>query len=204
MIKNEKPFLTENEKIALTLNNAGDGKGLIMDMSGKTVEDSIRDNVIKKANKEIEVYAEAFNKHAKELEETVNKLSLSPENLEIMPIGNYILVKEFKTNPFQRIVRDSKTGLITDIGGMAPVFKNTDSGEMDIEEAFILSGAVYEVGPDCKWIKPGDAVMFTKPSMVPLPFYRAGLVLVNETRILAVINESLSERFNKIKNYDNK
>lgn len=201
MIKNENPFMTEKERIALAMNQ--DGNALIMDMKGTTAEDVIKEETIKKINKEMEIYADTFNNHVQKLEESVNKLSLNPENLEIMPIGNYVIVKEFSTNPFQRIKRDSKTGLITDLGGMAPVFQNTDSGETDIEDAFVLTGNVVEVGPDCKWVKEGDAVMFTKPSQVPLPFFKVGLSLVNETRILAVINEGLSQRFEEIKNQQN-
>jgi hypothetical protein len=198
MIENNKPLFTEKEKIAMALNNAGDGEGLILDMSGTTAEDVIRKDNINKFNKQAEVYSDNFKKHAEELENTVNNLSLNPENLEIMPIGNYVLIKEFKTNPFQKMV--TQNGIITDLGGAAPVFKNTDNGEYEVEESFILTGAVQEVGPECKWLKPGDAVFYTKPSSVPIPFYKAGLTLVNETRILAVINENLSKRFDEIKN----
>lgn len=192
-------LMTEKEQLANALANAAGKEGIVVDMSGKTSEDIAREMNVKNFNKQVDVYAESFKKHTEQLEESVNKLSLNPENLEIMPIGNYVLIKGFSTNPFQRIVKNS-TGLIVDMGGAAPVFKNTDSGEVEEEEAFILTGAVQEVGPECKWLKPGDAVFYTKPSMVPIPFYRTGLVLVNETRILAVINENLATRFEQIKN----
>lgn len=195
----ENVLMTEKAKLANALMNAEGKEGIVVDMSGKTSEDVTREINVRNFNKQVDVYAENFQKHTKDLEETVNKLSFNPENLEIMPIGNYVLIKEFPTNPFQRMVKNEH-GLITDLGGAAPVFKNTDSGETEIEEAFILTGAVQEVGPECKWLKPGDAVFYSKPSMVPIPFYRAGLVLVNETRILAVVNELLSERFESIKN----
>jgi hypothetical protein len=42
--------------------------------------------------------------------------------------------------------------------------------------------------------------MYTKPSAVPVPFYKQGLILVNETRVLVTINQGLTERFNKLKN----
>ena len=195
----ENGLMTEKEQLANALANAAGKEGIVVDMSGKTSEDIAREVNVKNFNKQVDVYAESFKKHTEQLEESVNRLSLNPENLEIMPIGNYVLIKSFSTNPFQRIVKNSN-GLIVDMGGAAPVFKNTDSGEVEEEEAFILTGAVQEVGPECKWLKPGDAVFYTKPSMVPIPFYRAGLVLVNETRILAVINENLATRFEQIKN----
>ena len=195
----ENGLMSEKEQLANAMMNAAGKEGIVVDMSGKTSEDIAKEINVKNFNKQVDVYAESFKKHTEQLEESVNRLSLNPENLEIMPIGNYVLVKSFSTNPFQRIVKNSN-GLIVDMGGAAPVFKNTDSGEVEEEEAFILTGAVQEVGPECKWLKPGDAVFYTKPSMVPIPFYRAGLVLVNETRILAVINENLAARFEQIKN----
>lgn len=195
----ENGLMSEKEQLANAMMNAAGKEGIVVDMSGKTSEDIAKEINVKNFNKQVDVYAESFKKHTEQLEESVNRLSLNPENLEIMPIGNYVLIKSFSTNPFQRIVKNS-TGLIVDMGGAAPVFKNTDSGEVEEEEAFILTGAVQEVGPECKWLKPGDAVFYTKPSMVPIPFYRAGLVLVNETRILAVINENLAARFEQIKN----
>jgi hypothetical protein len=42
--------------------------------------------------------------------------------------------------------------------------------------------------------------MYVKMSEVPVPFYKQGLVLVNETRALVTINEGLTERFKEIKN----
>jgi hypothetical protein len=37
--------------------------------------------------------------------------------------------------------------------------------------------------------------MWTKTSEVPVPFFRQGLVLVNENRVIVTINEGLKERF---------
>ena len=117
------------------------------------------------------------------------------ENVEIMPIGNYILVKQFDENPFQRIVKDPNSGLILDTGGFAAEYKNTDNGKIEEEESFIKVGVIQEVGPECKWCKEGDAVFYTKPSAVPVPFYKQNLQLISENRALAVVNENLKETF---------
>lgn len=198
MVENNKPLLTENEKIALVMNNAGDGQGLIMDMSGKTADEVMKDEMVNKFNDQVDMYVEKFNEHSKNLEKYVDNISKNVEEIEIMPLGNYVLIKEFEQNPFQRIVRDS-SGLITDLGGMKPIFKNTDNGEIEEEEQFIKVGVVQEVGPECKYLQPGDAVFYSKPSAIPVPFYKQKLIQVNETRVLAVVNDSLTERFNKIK-----
>jgi hypothetical protein len=78
---------------------------------------------------------------------------------------------------------------------MAPTYKSNDSGQWEEEEQFIFQGTVVEVGPEVKWLKPNDIVMWTKPSEVPIPFFRLGLVQVNESRVLCVINDNLNERF---------
>ena len=196
----ERPILTENEKLALRM--AGDTTTRIMTMDGKTADDVIEERNVKNFNKQVDDYVQKLNEHATNLEEYSRKIAENVEKIEIMPIGNYILVKEFDENPFQRIVRDNKSGLILDLGGQKPQYKNTDNGEIEEEESFIKVGVIQEVGPECKWCKPTDTVMYTKPTAVPVPFYKQGLILVNETRILVTVNEGLTERFNKLKKND--
>lgn len=186
------PILSEKEKIAMM---QGD-PSLIVSMDGKTAEDVIEERNVKNFNNQVDQYVERFEKHSTNLQEFAEKVNNNVNTIEIMPIANYLLVKQFEENPFQRIVRDSKSGLILDLGGMKPEYKNTDNGEIEEEEQFIKVGVIQEVGPECKWCIPGDTVFYTKPSAVPVPFYKQQLILVNENRILAVVNEGLSKRFN--------
>ena len=193
----DRPILSENEKIALM--NAGESTSRIMTLDGKTADDVIEERNVKNFNKQVDEYVEKLNEHSANLEEYSKKVANNIESIEIMPIGNYILVKLFDENPFQRIVKDPNSGLILDLGGAKPQYKNTDNGEIEEEENFIKVGVVQEVGPECKWIQPNDTIFATKPSLVPIPFYKQNLQLVNETRVLAVVNEGLTERFNKSK-----
>ena len=192
---NEHPILSENEKIAMRV--AGDTTSRIMTLDGRTSDDIIEERNVKHFNEQVDSLAEKFEKHATNLNEFAEKVNKNVENIEIMPIGNYVLCKQFEENPFQRIVRDSKSGLILDMGGMAPQYKNTDNGEIEEEEQFIKVGVIQEVGPDCKWCRPEDTIFFTKNSAVPVPFYKQNLQLVYENRVLAVVNEKLTERFSK-------
>ena len=193
----ERPILTENEKIAWRM--SGDSTSRVMTLDGKTAEDVIKERNVKNFNEQVDNYVDKLNKHSENLENYSKRIAEDIDNIEIMPIGNYILVKEFEENPFQRIVKDSTSGLILDLGGQKPQYKNTDNGQIEEEESFIKVGVIQEVGPDCKWCRPNDTVMYTKPSAVPVPFYKQGLILVNETRVLVTINQGLTERFNKIK-----
>lgn len=186
------------EKLAMDL--AGESTTRIMALDGTTAEDVINKRNIEKLNNMIDAYAEKFDQRSANIESFAQKINDNVQNIEIMPLGSYVLVKQFDENPFQRIVRDSKSGLIIDTGGLAPEYKNTDNGQIEEEEPFILVGVVQEIGPECKYLQPGDAVFYSKPSAIPVPFYKQKLIQVNETRVLAVVNEFLTERFNKIKN----
>ena len=185
------------EKLAMDL--AGESTTRIMALDGTTAEDVINKRNTEKFNEMVDAYTEKFQEHSTNIERFAERINENVNNIEIMPLGCYVLVKQFNENPFQRIVRDSKSGLIIDTGGLKPQYKNTDNGEIEEEESFILVGVVQEVGPECKYLQPGDAVFYTKNSCVPVPFYKQNLIQVSETRILAVVNDSLTERFNKIK-----
>ena len=193
----EHPVLSENEKIAMQV--AGESTSRVMTLDGRTADDIIAERNTKRANEEIEKFNEKIDKQFTNVEEFAKKVNENMSNIEIMPIGNYVLCKQFEENPFQRIVRDSKSGLILDMGGMAPQYKNTDNGQIEEEENIIKVGVIQEVGPECKWCQPDDTIFFTKNSAVPVPFYKQNLQLVCENRVLAVVNENLTERFNKNK-----
>lgn len=192
----DRPILSENEKLAYA--TMGDSTTRVMTLDGKTANDVIKERNTKKFNEQVDMYAEKLNEHSQKLVEYSNMIAENVDKIEIMPIGNYVLVKQFDENPFQRIVMQGS--IITDLGGQKPIYKNTDNGQIEEEESFILVGVIQEVGPECKWCRPNDTIMYTKPSACPVPFYKQGLVLVNETRVLVTINEGLTERFNEIKN----
>ena len=185
------------EKLAMDL--AGESTTRIMALDGTTAEDVIKKRTTEKLNNMIDAYAEKFDQRSEQIESFAQKINDNVQNIEIMPLGSYILVKQFEENPFQRIVRDAKSGLIIDTGGFAPEYKNTDNGHIEEEEQFIKVGVVQESGYKCEAIQPGDTVFYTKVSAVPVPFYKQGLELINETRVLAVVNSFLTERFNNIK-----
>lgn len=186
------------EKLAMDL--AGESTSRIVALDGTTAEDVINKRNTERFNNMVDQYAEEFDKHSANIEEFAKRVNDNVQNIEIMPLQTYVLVKEFEENPFQRIVKDAKSGLIIDTGGLAPQYKNTDNGQIEEEEQFIKVGVVQEVGPECKYLKEGDAVFYPKNASIPVPFYKQKLIQINETRVLAVVNEGLTDRFNAIKN----
>ena len=191
----ERPILSDNEKIALM--NAGESTSRIMTLDGKTAEDVIEERNVRKFNEQVDAYVEKLNEHAANLEEYTKQVAENVEKIEIMPLGSNLIVKLFEENPFQRIVKQGS--LIVDLGGQKPQYKNTDNGNIEEEENFVKVGVVQEVGPECKYIKPGDTVFTSKPSLVPIPFYKQNLHYLSEMRVLAVVNEGLTKRFQEIK-----
>lgn len=63
----------------------------------------------------------------------------------------------------------------------------------------IITGAIQEVGPEVKYLQVGDVIMYRKETAMPVPFYKQGLMCIAENQVIAVVNEGLEKRFNKIK-----
>ena len=167
------------------------------DMNKLDVETIAKNEAIADYNNRVNDYVEKFENHVNELERHAEEVNCRIETLEIKPIFNYVLVKPYDVNPFQRIEKEGD--IYTGLGGKNPVYKNTDNGQWEEEENMIKVGTVLEVGTEVKNVRVGDTVMWTKPSGVPVPFFRQGLILVNENRIMVVINEKLEERFSNNK-----
>ena len=198
MEKNVRLNLTENEKIAQSIVGL-ESEGTRMNMANtQSIEEMIEREKAAKFNDQVEEYIEKFDKHANILKEYAESFNENMNSIEIKPMFARILVKPFEQNPFQKIKR-SDSGLIIDMGGMAPTYKNSDTGEWEEEKQFIVTGTVVDCGPDVKYLNQGDVVFYRVDTSVPVPFFKQGLVSLAENQIIAVVNEGLTDRFNKIK-----
>ena len=198
MEKNVRLNLTENEKIAQSIVGL-ESEGIRMNMADtQSIEEMIEREKAAKFNDQVEEYIEKFDKHANILKEYAESFNENMNSIEIKPMFARILVKPFNQNPFQKIKR-SDSGLIIDMGGMAPTYKNSDTGEWEEEKQFIVTGTVVDCGPDVKYLSQGDVVFYRVDTSVPVPFFRQGLVSLSENQIIAVVNEGLNDRFNKRK-----
>ena len=186
----ERMELNSNEKLALKVNGMeGNGKHFVV--NGISADQTLAKEKQAKLNSTIDSYVEKFDNHAKTLEDYANKISETINGLEIMPMTNHVLVKPFEKNPFQQI-KVTESGIITDLGGMTPEVKSNETGQLEEEQQFIKVGTVIETGPKCEFLKEG--VFFTVASEMMVPFFRQGFVVVNENRIIAVVNEGLTNR----------
>lgn len=146
-----------------------------------------------KIEQDINDVKEKYEKHLAQLEKDTKQIQGDFNKLEIMPLTSYVLIKPFESNPFQKISK-SESGLIIDSGGIAPSFKSQETGDMIDANQYIKVGLVTEVGTECKFLKPGDVVFYNIASEVQVPFFKFGFVIVAEQRILAVVNEGLTDR----------
>ncbi len=194
MAKDKRLIMTQDEKMAQDIFGTD---GINFNMAENRIEDLFEKEKARKFNSQVDEYAERLEKHVEGLKDVANNLG-DISNVEIKPMFNRILITPFKQNPFQRIKVEN--GIITDMGGLAPQFKNMDNGRIEEMEQMIITGAVQEVGPEVKYIVPGDVIMYRKETAMPVPFFKQGLMCIAETQVIAVVNEGLETRFNEIKN----
>lgn len=191
--------LNSNEKLALATTGM-EGTGQHFVMNGESADQILTREKQLKFNTAVDDYVDKFEKHNKALEDYAKNLSEDMHGLEIMPMFSYALIKPFETNPFQQIKISKNSGIITDLGGLTPTYKSNETGEIEEEEQYIKVGTVIEVGHKCEFLKEGDIVFYTIASECMVPFFKQGFVVVAEQRIIAVVNEKLTERRDNLKN----
>lgn len=196
MSKNVRLQMTSEEKMAQDILGTS---GINFNMSEGKIEDLIKRDKQNKFNEQVDKYTEELKSHVDGLQKVAEDMGANMELIEIKPLFNKILIKPFEQNPFQRIVIDKKSNLVIDTGGLAPEHFNQDNGKQEKDEQMIIVGAVQEVGPDVKYLVPGDIIMYYKGSAMPVPFYKQGFWCLSETQVITVVNEGLEERFNKTK-----
>ena len=187
--------LSEQEKLARKVSKV-DSDAVFFNMDDKTLDEHIDNMKREKWNDGVQKIEDKFANHEAKLQEAADEYAKNLNGVQIMPVANYVIVRPFKENPFQKVKVDPSSGLIIDLGGMVPEYTSNQTGEYEEAEQMIKVGVVIEAGPECKWLRSGDTIMWYVPNEVVIPFYNFGFRLVNETRAICVINDDLNERFN--------
>ena len=117
-------------------------------------------------------------------EEILSKL----ETLEMLPVGVNLIILPYPENPYKKFIEGN---IIVDTSS---IFLNPDTGEMDKNELLVKAAKVIEVGPDCKYVRPGDDVFYPTRVTSPIPFMSMGYLLINEPNIVTFIGQNLKER----------
>lgn len=192
MANNMKMYENSTGNIVNTILGA-DTNAQTMILDEKYFDEKTKREQSSKIEQDINDVKEKYEKHLAQLEEDTKQIQGDFNKLEIMPLTSYVLIKPFESNPFQKINK-LESGLIIDSGGIAPSFKSQETGDMIDANQYIKVGLVTEVGAECKFLKPGDVVFYNIASEVQVPFFKFGFVIVAEQRILAVVNEGLTDR----------
>lgn len=187
--------LNGNERVAQSLIGM-ESTGTPIVVNGQSADVILANEKKSKFNTQVDEYVDKFEKHNKALEDYAKEISKDINGLEILPMGSYVLIKPFDENPFQKVTIES--GIITDLGGFTPQYKSHEDGQIHEEEQFVKVGTVIESGYNCKFVQTGDVVFYTASSEVMVPFFKQGFVVVDEKRLLAVVNEQLTDRKNQI------
>lgn len=189
--------LSQPEQLARAISGL-EGNTTFFNPDVKTLDEMVEDRNRNMWNDKVEEMNKAFDEHSKKLQDYADEYAAKLNGVEIMPVNAGILVQPYDENPFQK-VKVTDSGIIYDLGGKRPEYKNTDTGEFEEAEQYIKVGVVVEAGPLCRWIRQGDTIMWNKSGEVPIPFYSMGLHLVNEQHVMCVINDDLTKRFEKLK-----
>lgn len=192
--------LNGNEKVAQSLIGM-EGTGTPIVVNGQRADVILANEKKAKFNTQVDEYVDKFEKHNKALESYAKEISKNINGLEIFPMGSYALIKPFAENPFQKVTVES--GIITDLGGFTPQYKSEEDGQIHECDQFIHVGTVIETGFKCEFLKAGDVVFYSVASEATVPFFKQGFVVVNESRIMAVVNEKLTERKNELQKINN-
>ena len=196
IMANKRILMTPEEKAAqdmVGMNNTS----FTMTQENK-IEEILKKEETRKYNEQFDDYADRLEKHVQGLKDVSDELGADIEKIEIKPMFSRILILPLAQNPFQRI-KESKSGIVVDMGGFAPEFTNPDTGKIEQLEQMIITGVIQEIGPEVKYLQPGDVVMYRKETAMPVPFFKQGLVCIAENQVIAAVNKGLEKRFNDVR-----
>lgn len=191
-MKNYRNELNSNEQMARKI--IGTDTEAKFTVNGKSADEIIRNEKAEKFNAQVEEMENKLSAHMEAIERQAEELAMDLNGVDIMPMYGYALIKPFAHNPFQKM-KISSSGIITDTGGLTPEYKSEEDGRIHEEEELIKVGMVVETGHKCEFLQKGDLVFYNNmASAIPVPFYKLGLVAVNEQRIIAVVSDDLTMR----------
>lgn len=200
-MRNYRNELNSSEQMARTI--IGADTNAQFTVNGTSADTILNNEKIARFNAQVDEMESKLSAHMAAIEEQAELMASDLNGVDITTMGQYALIKPFNHNPFQRI-KVSTSGIITDTGGLTPEYKSEEDGRIHEEEEIIKVGMVVETGYKCEFLKKGDLVFYNDmASAIQVPFYKLGLVAVNEQRIIAVVNDDITARKEKLMNNGN-
>lgn len=162
------------------------GRGL----SSLENEELMLGNALRKKKEEDEV-KEAGQKFLEARKAKQAEIEAKLETLEMLSVGPKVIILPYAENPYNKLVSDGGLLLPTSMD-----FKNPDTGEVEKAQNGITCAKVIEIGPEVKYLKPGDDIYYDDRTAIPIPFFSQGYKVIAELNALTVINDGLKKRYN--------
>ena len=189
--------MTNDEKLVVAALGT-DSNFNMVNMRENSIDALVEKEKAAKMNEQLEKFQEQMDKSHEEMKKSQDTIEYDINTAEIKPLFSRIIFTPFKSNPFQKLVTEGN--IIIDTGGYNPhIDKNPITGKNEEMDQFIRTGCVQEVGPECKYIKPGDVIFYRKDTAVPVPFFKQGFYSLDEHQVISIVNEKLTERFENCK-----
>lgn len=189
--------MTNDEKLAVAALGTDSNYNMV-NMRENSIEALVEKEKASKMNEQLDKFQEQMEESHKEMKKSQDQIEYDINTAEIKPMYSRIIFTPFKNNPFQKIVTEGN--IIIDTGGYNPhVDKNPITGKNEEMDPFIRTGVVQEIGPEVKYIQPGDVIFYRKDTAVPVPFFKQGFYSLDEHQVISIVNEKLTERFDKCK-----
>lgn len=172
------------------------GGGNTMSFAGiETIDEATRKEATRRFNEEQVKLQEVKKAQIDAQIAEANENKKRAESLEIMPLGGQVLVKLYDKNPYD-VIEQTSSGLI--LPGFDGTVFDKESGQEKTLDRCTMIAHVIEVGPEVKYIREGDDIMFRNGGQTPVPFLRQGFWTVHQNNVLVTINQGLQARFKTV------
>lgn len=108
----------------------------------------------------------------------------SSEGLRIQPNGYTVIFTKYERNPYRKSSK-SKSGIILDTGYDAHEYEfSHETGQMERNDLGVICCNVVAVGPECKYVKPGEDIYLRNVGIAPVPFDGRDYWAISEQNII--------------------
>lgn len=114
----------------------------------------------------------------------------SAEGKHIQPNGYTVIFTKYERNPYRKSSR-SASGLILDTGYDSHEYEfSHETGQMERNDLGVICCNVVAVGPECKYVKPGEDIYLRNVGIAPVPFEGRDYWAISEQNIICrVVND---------------
>lgn len=108
----------------------------------------------------------------------------------IQPNSYTVIFTKYERNPYRKSTR-SASGIILDTGYDAHEYEfSHETGQMERNDLGIVCAKVIAVGPECKYVKPGEDIYLRNVGLAPVPFGGNDYWAISEQNIICrVVND---------------